>query len=83
MKLEASVIRPPRPSDAAAIAALLAELGYPTAVEAVEGWAREQRAHRVTVASGLARAEAHAFYERLGYEHTARRYSRLLQGAAG
>jgi GNAT superfamily N-acetyltransferase len=47
-------------------------------LEAVEAWAREQRAYRITLSSGLAREDAHAFYERLGYEHTARRYSRLL-----
>ncbi len=47
-------------------------------VEAAEAWARDRRAYRVTVSSGLARADAHAFYERLGYEHTSRRYSKML-----
>ena len=47
-------------------------------VEAAHQWARDRHAYRITVSSGLARAAAHAFYEGLGYEHTARRYSRLL-----
>lgn len=52
-------------------------------VEAVEAWARDRRAYRITVASGLARADAQAFYERLGYEHTSRRYSKLLTSGRG
>jgi GNAT superfamily N-acetyltransferase len=139
------VIRTPRPGDVDAIAALLAELGYPTSpeavqarltelgkqthvvvfvadagqgaaglatayivpvvhadrpvavlsalvvhegqrrrgvgrqlVEAAQAWARDRQAYRITVSSGLARQGAHSFYERLGYEHTSRRYSRLL-----
>jgi GNAT superfamily N-acetyltransferase len=47
-------------------------------VEAVHTWARQRDAYRVTVSTGLARAGAHGFYERLGYEHTSRRYSRPL-----
>jgi GNAT superfamily N-acetyltransferase len=47
-------------------------------VEAAHAWARDRRAYRITVSSGLAREGAHAFYERLGYAHTSRRYSRLL-----
>src|SRR5688572_3979544 len=47
-------------------------------VEAAHQWARDRRAYRITVSSGVARAVAHAFYEGLGYEHTSRRYSRLL-----
>jgi len=47
-------------------------------VKAAEAWARGEGAYRITVTSALARAEAHGFYERLGYEHTGRRYSRLL-----
>jgi GNAT superfamily N-acetyltransferase len=47
-------------------------------VEAAERWATARAAPRMTVASGLARGDAHLFYERLGYEHTARRYSKIL-----
>ncbi len=47
-------------------------------VRAVEDWGVRRGAYRIVVASGLAREGAHAFYERLGYEHSARRYSRLL-----
>ena len=47
-------------------------------VDAVEAWGARRGAYRVTVASGLVRDGAHAFYERLGYEHTSRRYSKLL-----
>jgi GNAT superfamily N-acetyltransferase len=50
-------------------------------VDAVEEWAKTQGAYRMTLASGLHREGAHLFYERLGYEHTARRYSKLLGGA--
>jgi GNAT superfamily N-acetyltransferase len=51
----------------------------PSLVEASEHWAVGRGATRMTVASGLARAVAHEFYERLGYEHTARRYSKSLR----
>ena len=47
-------------------------------VDAAETWAIQRGASRITVATGLARAGAHAFYERLGYEHTARRYAKDL-----
>jgi len=47
--------------------------------EAAEVWAKARGADRVTLASGLARQGAHAFYERIGYEHTARRYAKLLK----
>jgi predicted N-acetyltransferase YhbS len=47
-------------------------------VDAVETWAISSGARRITVASGLAREGAHAFYERLGYELTARRYAKML-----
>lgn len=47
-------------------------------VSAIEAWARSRGAHRIVVTSGLARSDAHAFYERIGYEHTARRFSRNL-----
>jgi GNAT superfamily N-acetyltransferase len=48
-------------------------------VRRVEAWAQQAGAYRVTLASGLARLDAHAFYERLGYQNTAHRYSRLLE----
>lgn len=47
-------------------------------VASIEAWARKQGANRIVVTSGLARTGAHAFYERIGYEHTARRFSRDL-----
>lgn len=50
-------------------------------VHTVETWAKGCGAYRIVVATGLAREGAHAFYERLGYEHTARRYSKLLSPA--
>jgi GNAT superfamily N-acetyltransferase len=43
-------------------------------VAAVEAWARERGANRVVVTTALRRAGAHAFYERIGYEFTGRRY---------
>ncbi|HZN55013.1 MAG TPA: GNAT family N-acetyltransferase [Candidatus Polarisedimenticolaceae bacterium] len=50
-----------------------------TLVTEAEIWARSRGADRMTVASGLARHGAHAFYEKVGYEHTARRYTKLLK----
>jgi GNAT superfamily N-acetyltransferase len=47
-------------------------------MEAAQAWARERKAYRITVSTGLARAGAHAFYESLGFEHTSRRYSLIL-----
>ena len=47
-------------------------------VDAAEAWSVRSGALRITVASGLARAVAHAFYEAMGYENTARRYSKIL-----
>jgi GNAT superfamily N-acetyltransferase len=43
-------------------------------VEVVERWARERGADRLVVTTALHRAEAPRFYERLGFEHTGRRY---------
>ena len=43
-------------------------------VSAVEQWARERGAGRIVVTTALRRAGAHAFYERLGFEFTGRRY---------
>lgn len=48
-------------------------------VRAVEAWARGTGAGRLSITTGLQRAGAHAFYERLGYEHTGRRYLKQLQ----
>jgi len=42
----------------------------------VEHWARSRGCHRIVVTTALKRAEAHAFYERLGYRHTGRRYGK-------
>ena len=47
--------------------------------DAAESWARSRGADRLTLASGLGRHGAHAFYEKIGYEHTARRYAKLLK----
>lgn len=47
-------------------------------VGAAENWARERGAVRIVVTTALHRAEAPLFYERLGYEHTGRRYVHLL-----
>jgi GNAT superfamily N-acetyltransferase len=43
-------------------------------VTAVEHWARE----RVVVTTALRRAGAHAFYERIGFEFTGRRYVKSI-----
>jgi GNAT superfamily N-acetyltransferase len=47
-------------------------------VAAVEHWARERGAGRVVVTTALRRAGAHAFYERLGFEFTGRRYVKSI-----
>jgi GNAT superfamily N-acetyltransferase len=47
-------------------------------VTAVEAWARQRGAGRVVLTTALRRAGAHAFYERLGYEFTGRRYQRSV-----
>jgi GNAT superfamily N-acetyltransferase len=47
-------------------------------VTAIEAWALTHGAHRVVVTTALRRAGAHAFYERLGYEFTGRRYVKSL-----
>jgi GNAT superfamily N-acetyltransferase len=47
-------------------------------VAAAERWAREQGCQRLSVTTGLHRADAHAFYDRLGYEQTGHRYSKPL-----
>jgi GNAT superfamily N-acetyltransferase len=45
-------------------------------VERAEQWAHSRGAKRVAVTTALNRAGAHAFYERLGYKHTGRRYAK-------
>ena len=47
-------------------------------VEDAEQWARARGAARIVVTTALQRVGAHAFYERLGYSHTGRRYARML-----
>ena len=47
-------------------------------VTAVEQWAHERGADRLIVTTALRRAGAHAFYERLGFEFTGRRYVKPL-----
>jgi GNAT superfamily N-acetyltransferase len=45
-------------------------------VAAAETWAHERGAKRIVVTTALDRAGAHAFYERIGYKHTGRRYGK-------
>jgi GNAT superfamily N-acetyltransferase len=45
-------------------------------VETAEQWARERGCKRFVVTTALRRADAHAFYERLDYKHTGRRYGK-------
>ncbi len=45
-------------------------------VAAVEAWARGQSCRRIVVTTALDRTGAHAFYERVGYAHTGRRYGK-------
>lgn len=47
-------------------------------VAAAEDWARQRGATRLVVTTAVHRGGAHAFYERLGYELTGRRYARPL-----
>jgi GNAT superfamily N-acetyltransferase len=47
-----------------------------TLVESAEAWARDQGCHRMIVTTALHRSEAHAFYDRIGYAHTGRRYGK-------
>ena len=52
-------------------------------VEAAEAWATGRGAKRVAVTTALDRAGAHAFYERLGYVHTGRRYAKDFPNSRG
>ena len=45
-------------------------------VEAAEAWARSRGTRRITVTTALDRGGAHAFYEKIGYSHTGRRYGK-------
>jgi len=47
-------------------------------VERVESWARDEGAVRIAVTSGSQRADAHAFYRRIGYEQTGLRFAKKL-----
>jgi GNAT superfamily N-acetyltransferase len=47
-------------------------------VAEVERWARARGADRLVVTTALHRADAPRFYERLGFEHTGRRYVRRI-----
>ncbi len=45
-------------------------------VEEAERWAYARGCHRIVVTTALQRTGAHAFYERIGYRHTGRRYGK-------
>jgi GNAT superfamily N-acetyltransferase len=47
-------------------------------VERLETFARSQHCGRIIVTTASQRAGAHAFYDRLGYDYTGRRYAKLL-----
>jgi GNAT superfamily N-acetyltransferase len=47
-------------------------------VEAVEAWAGARGCLSISLLSGLSRADAHQFYERLGYRQTGRRFTKPL-----
>jgi GNAT superfamily N-acetyltransferase len=49
---------------------------------ALEEWARNKGAIRVSLTSGLQRAGAHSFYEGLGYERTGVRLTKPLRAGA-
>jgi GNAT superfamily N-acetyltransferase len=46
--------------------------------DAIESEARARGGRRIVLNSNERRADAHAFYEALGYEHTGRRYAKKL-----
>ena len=48
-------------------------------VARAEKWGRDHGANRLVVTTALHRAEAPRFYERLGFEHTGRRYVKVLE----
>ena len=45
---------------------------------AAEGWSRDQGAAVIVLNSGEHRSDGHAFYERIGYANTGRRYRKAL-----
>jgi GNAT superfamily N-acetyltransferase len=45
-------------------------------VTVAEAWARGLGCKRIVVTTALQRADAHAFYERMSYAHTGRRYGK-------
>ena len=47
-------------------------------VARAEAWARDHGAERLVVTTALHRADAPRFYERLGFDHTGRRYVKRL-----
>jgi predicted N-acetyltransferase YhbS len=47
-------------------------------VAEIERWARAQGAERISLTSALHREPAHAFYKKLGYEHTGVRLAKQL-----
>ncbi len=47
-------------------------------LKAAERWAAQNGAERVSLTSGAHRTNAHAFYEKKGYENTGLRFSRKL-----
>ena len=51
-------------------------------VEAAEEWAWSRGTRRITVTTGLDRSGAHAFYEKVGYSHTGRRYGKNFPSPA-
>lgn len=47
-------------------------------VAAAEEWARTHKCERLSVTAALQRDGAHAFYQRLGFHHSGRRYTKAL-----
>lgn len=45
-------------------------------VDEAEAWAKTRGCRRIIVTTALHRTGAHAFYERIGYGHTGRRYGK-------
>lgn len=45
---------------------------------AIERWAQDQGAAKISVTSGLQRSGAHVFYERIGYERTGVRLTKVF-----
>jgi GNAT superfamily N-acetyltransferase len=45
-------------------------------VNSAEQWAKERGSRRINVTTALHRGDAHAFYERMSYAHTGRRYGK-------